>query len=88
MTSHLLTAVLERHLHLLGRAMKTKTEVLREDGKHGIVDLMLSRRVPLPRAEEREHLVVELKRPNQKVTDKVLNQIEAYATAVANDASA
>ena len=81
-----LTAVLERHLHLLGRAMKTKTEVLREDGKRGIVDLMLSRRIPLPRAEEREHLVVELKRPNQRVTDKVLNQIEAYATAVANDA--
>lgn len=80
-----LTSVLERHLHLLGRAMKTKTEVLREDGKRGIVDLMLSRRVPLPRAEEREHLVVELKRPNQKVTDKVLNQIESYATAVAKD---
>lgn len=65
-----LTTALERHLHLLGRTIKDNQEVRREDGKRGIVELMLSRRVPLPRAEQREHLVIGLKRPNQKINDQ------------------
>jgi hypothetical protein len=43
------------------------------------VDLMFSRRVPLPKAEERQHLVVELKRPKKKVDLMVTTQIESYA---------
>ncbi|WPJ96581.1 hypothetical protein SH580_02545 [Coraliomargarita algicola] len=48
------------------------------------MDLMLSR-VIQPRHEERDHLVVELKRPKQKITSTVLNQVESYAIAVAHD---
>ena len=59
--------------------------MLREDGSQGVVDLMLSRSVPQPDPMMREHLVVELKRPNQKVDEKVLGQIKSYAFAVAND---
>jgi hypothetical protein len=46
---------------------------------------MLSRRIPQPRAEEREHLVIELKRPSQKLTEEVVSQIMKYAFAVAED---
>ncbi|WP_293726365.1 hypothetical protein [Thiolapillus sp.] len=41
--------------------------VLRVDGRKGIVDLMLSRQIPRNHGNEREHLVVELKRPNVKI---------------------
>ena len=52
---------------------------------HGrIVDLMLSRLIPQSRADEREHLIVELKRP-KKVIVRRLCQIESYAMAVAAD---
>jgi hypothetical protein len=50
-----------------------------------IVDLMLSRTIPQPRADEREHLVVELKRPKQDIDSTVATQIESYALAVAAD---
>src|ERR1041385_7210043 len=59
--------------------------VLREDGSIGIVDLMLSRRVPQPHADQNEHLIVELKRPSVKIDPTILTQVEEYALAVAND---
>jgi len=81
-----LEAVLAKHVELLGeRADPDPAPVLRPDGKQGIVDLMLSRKVRLPRADEYEHLVVELKRPSQKINGKVLQQVEQYAFAVAGD---
>src|SRR5207302_281427 len=58
-----LTEVLRKHLALLRKEPSDSAPVLREDGSTGIVDLMLSRQVPQTRREEREHLVVELKRP-------------------------
>jgi hypothetical protein len=84
-----LTEVLEKHLELL-RKPKEKNKkklkpVIREDGSTGIVDLMLSRRVPQPRAEEREHLIVELKRPTQDINQDVAAQIKSYAFAVDAD---
>lgn len=60
-------------------------EVLREDGSRGIVDLMLSRRIPQRREDEREHLVVELKRPTQSINPAVAAQIRSYAFAVQRD---
>jgi hypothetical protein len=45
---------------------------------------MFSRMVQ-PRQDERDHLVVELKRPSQQINSKILNQIESYALAVAQD---
>jgi hypothetical protein len=83
-----LDAVLAKHLELIRgeqEQVDNGTGVTLIDGSRGIVDLMLSRRIPQPRAEEREHLVIELKRPSQKLTEKVVSQIMAYAFAVAED---
>jgi hypothetical protein len=80
-----LEAVLEKHLELLGREPAVDQEpVLREDDRRGIVDLMLSKAIRLP-IQRREHLVVELKRPSVKITQKVIAQIQSYAVAVASD---
>jgi len=82
-----LTSVLRSHLKLLG---KDRTElppdpVFDADGNAGIVDLMLSRRVPTATDHERKHLVVELKRPDQPINEEVLSQVKKYAKAVASD---
>jgi hypothetical protein len=83
-----LDVVLSKHLELIRGEQDIPNNghnVTLLDGSHGIVDLMLSRRIPQPRAEEREHLVIELKRPSQKLTEKVVSQIMNYAFAVADD---
>ncbi len=86
-----LTEVLNKHLKLLGERSDVDDPVVVQDGGRGIVDLMLSRdlmlarMVPQPRAEEREHLIIELKRPRQKIDDDVVSQIRKYAFAVARD---
>lgn len=80
-----LNSALARHLAILGRPATSAAPVLREDGSQGVLDLMLSRALPLPHHSRREHLVVELKRPSQPVDSKVLLQIKDYAFAVAND---
>lgn len=83
-----LNLVLERHLTDLdeGRTTLALDEpVLDAEGKVRIVDLMLSKRVPTPTDDEREHLVIELKRPKQKIDRKVISQIENYAFSVASD---
>jgi hypothetical protein len=80
-----LTAVLKAHMKELGRHDLVEQPVLREDGSVGIVDLMLSRRIPHPRPDQREHLVIELKRPSQPITRDVMSQIEDYALAVSTD---
>jgi len=85
-----LTAVLRSHLRLLGTdrselAPTVDEKVLDADGKNGIVDLMLSQRIPLPSDAKRQHLVIELKRPSQPVNDDVINQTKKYARAVAAD---
>lgn len=80
-----LNAVLKKHLHLLGRKGVDGSDVMLENGKHGIVDMMLSRRVPHAKAEELEHIIIELKRPSQTLNDEVVTQIRNYAFAVAED---
>lgn len=78
-----LEEVLQLHLgELGGRADPEPVE--REGGQQGRVDLMFSR-VITPRHDERDHLVVELKRPSQTINSKILSQVESYAMAVAND---
>ena len=78
--------VLAKHQHLLGRTVDDDADpVRREDGSTAIIDLMLSRKVPQPRTEAREHLIVELKRPAVKITLDVYQQIVSYAFAVAGD---
>ena len=80
-----LTEVLKKHLAAAGREVEIDAPVLRADGSRGIVDLMFSRNTQLAGSEDREHLVVELKRPNVKVDAGVAAQIESYAFAVADD---
>jgi hypothetical protein len=58
--------------------------VLREGDKSGRVDLMLARSIQ-PTQGSHEYLVVELKRPKQKINSEVLTQIKSYAFAVAKD---
>lgn len=81
-----LNDVLTAHLNLLGKRSDDDSTVVREDGSRGIVDLMLSRLIPQARAEEREHLVVELKRPSVAIDRDVISQGQSYADAVADDA--
>ncbi|MEV5694296.1 ATP-binding protein [Micromonospora globbae] len=78
-----LDVVLDRHLNELGREVRNPEPVRREDGRVGIVDLMLSR----ARLENgrRRHLIVELKAPSVKVGSKEITQIKSYAHAVAKD---
>jgi hypothetical protein len=67
------------------RGKKTAAKVVREDGRTGVVDLMLSRRVPQPDPSHLVHLVVELKPPSVSITTTVLEQIHSYAQAIAED---
>ncbi|MBK8160418.1 MAG: ATP-binding protein [Rhodospirillaceae bacterium] len=80
-----LTEVLRKHRRLLGEDIVIDRPVRRIDGKVGIVDLMLSKSVPQNHAEDREHLVVELKRPSVKIGAEEITQIKSYAYAVADD---
>lgn len=79
-----LTEVLKAHLSDK-MPVEIDNPVLRTDGKRGIVDLMFSRNIQLAGSEDREHLVVELKRPDVKIDMAALTQLESYAFAVAAD---
>ena len=80
-----LTAVLKKHRKLLGEEIVIDRPVKHISQERGIVDLMLSRALRRHRADELEHLVVELKRPKIKVDDDGVTQIEKYAITVASD---
>jgi hypothetical protein len=80
-----LTEVLKKHVAAKGREVEIDEPVKRADGSRGIVDLMFSRNIQLAGSEDREHLVVELKRPDVKINSDVSSQIESYAFAVADD---
>jgi hypothetical protein len=80
-----LNEVLVKFREEILKPLADDSPVTLEDGSTGRIDLMLARSVPQPRADEREHLVVELKRPAKKICTKVLGQIEDYAIAVAKD---
>ena len=80
-----LTAVLRKHRKLLGEEIVIDRPVKHISQERGIVDLMLSRALRRHRADELEHLVVELKRPKIKIDDDGVTQIEKYAITVASD---
>ena len=82
-----LNTVLETHIKKLGDRedpLYTNDPVLLSDGRTGRIDLMLSK-VNQIRPGEFDYLVVELKRPSQKINDDVIVQLKKYATAVATD---
>lgn len=85
-----LTTVLRTHLDRLRPPGKKKRKeklapVVRDDGSEGVIDLMLGREIPQYRKNRKEFLVVELKRPDQKIDLTVKGQIESYALAVVKD---
>ena len=57
-----LTKVLKKHAETLKLDVNFDKPVLKSDGKRGILDLMLSRKIQLVGTRVQEHLVVELKR--------------------------
>ena len=69
---------------MLGKRNDDESEVKREDGGQGRVDLMFSL-ANKPREGETDHLIVELKRPSKKIDAEVLHQIQSYAFAVSSD---
>ena len=79
-----LEEVLQLHINKLGKRFDDDSPVYREGQKQGRVDLMLSL-ANRPRTEDLDYLVVELKRPSQKINSEVLGQIKSYAFAVSND---
>lgn len=80
-----LDAVLIRHLKELGREAENGqlNPVRREDGRTGIVDLLLGR--AHRGSSGREHLVVELKAPKVKIGQAEVAQIKSYAEAIVSD---
>jgi hypothetical protein len=83
-----LSTVLKKHLGKLRpaeRRSRSQAPVKRDDGSDGIIDMLLGREVPAYASARREYLVVELKRPSQKIDLAVKGQIESYAMAVNSD---
>lgn len=80
-----LTTVLKAHKAHLDSDLVVDEPVKLIYKKRGIVDLMLSRAVRRHRADDFEHLVVELKAPKVKLNAEHVIQIEEYAAAVDGD---
>jgi hypothetical protein len=82
-----LTTVLRKNLARLrpGERRKKLEPVRTDDGAQAVIDLLLGRQIPAYARTRQEYLVVELKRPDQKVDLEVKAQIERYALAVASD---
>lgn len=79
-----LSAVLDRHLEILGDVRTDQSGVKKLDGTSGRVDLLLSSAAS--EHDRNRHLVVELKAPKVTATEKELSQIKSYAKAVVADA--
>ncbi len=80
-----LTEVLRAHARTAKLKILIDEPVKRPGGRKGIIDLMLSRRVPTNREEELSHLIVELKAPTAIAGSKETEQIKSYAFAVQGD---
>jgi hypothetical protein len=78
-----LTAVLEAHCELLGRD-SVEGPVTDVEGKSRRIDFLFGRALEHTR-NQREHLVVEIKRPSLEITRNEINQIQDYAAAVIAD---
>lgn len=81
-----LTEVLKNFLAKLGQNVELAASkpVLREDGSDAIPDLVLGRQLET-RENQFSHLVIELKRPNHKLTDEDVSQLRSYANAITKD---
>lgn len=80
-----LTTVLRTHKDKLDPDLVIDEPVKLLTRKRGIVDLMMSRVLKRHRANDYEHLVIELKAPKVKLSAKDLTQIKDYALSVSCD---
>ncbi|WP_185966550.1 ATP-binding protein [Methylosinus sporium] len=80
-----LTTVLKIHKDKLDPNLIIDEPVKLLTRKRGIIDLMLSRAQKRHRADDYEHLVIELKAPKVVLTSKELTQIKDYALSVSRD---
>lgn len=80
-----LTEVLRKHHEILGNEIVIDRPVKHISKKRGIVDLMMSRSLRRHRANDLDHLVVELKAPRVRIGQSEVNQIEQYAFSVTGD---
>lgn len=84
-----LSEVLKKYLSKLDNAELVSAaipveEILREDGRIAIPDLVLGRSMAT-NTDRLEQLVVELKRPNHKLNADDVTQLRSYASAITND---
>ncbi len=80
-----LKRVLQKHKEHLDPNIVIDDPVIVEGQKSGIVDLMLSRMTRRHKAEDIEHLIVELKAPKVVIGPNEITQINKYALAVSSD---
>jgi hypothetical protein len=80
-----LTNLLREHLKLLKRDTRVTEPVLKAGGKSGRVDIMLAKLVKISGRNDDNHLVIELKRANRKLTHKDFSQLLDYATSIIQD---
>ncbi len=80
-----LRKVLEKHSAHLDKNIKIEEPVKIYGQKVGIVDLMFSRTSRRHRADDIEHLVVELKAPRVDIGAAEIVQAKKYQRAVSND---
>ncbi|WDH54166.1 ATP-binding protein [Pseudomonas chlororaphis] len=80
-----LTEVLRKHLEKTNHQRAIDEPVKRIDGSVGIIDLMLTKSIPCNHADEREHLIIELKAPKVPIGHEETGQIKSYAFAVHKD---
>lgn len=80
-----LKRVLEKHRTILDPNILIDDPVKVIGKKRGIIDLMLSRATRRHRADDIEHLVVELKAPKVVIGSTEITQAQRYAVAVSQD---
>jgi hypothetical protein len=80
-----LSEVLEKHRQLARSKIKGSKNVMRLDGRKGIIDLFLTRRVPTAHADEHEYLIIELKAPSVKIGPDETAQLRSYAYPMQDD---
>ena len=80
-----LKRVLEQHKQHLDPSILIDDPVKVIGKKRGIVDLMFSRVTKRHRADDMEHMVVELKAPKVKIGAEAITQAKKYAIAVIED---
>lgn len=80
-----LTQVLIAHRKLLNDEIVIDEPVKHVSKKRGIVDLMLSKTIRRHGSTDPAHLIVELKAPKVKISEKEITQITDYARSVSED---